>query len=182
MGEFGESVPEVSKESIDNLLHKRRGDVAELAFMHKAISIGFQVAKPWGDVDSFDFIVCHQRMLWRVQVKSVWTRRVGYCVNNAGTNNIPYTVNETDFLVAYLGPEDLWYILPIALLGNRRRIYLSPWSGKATEFKKYIEAWSLFRGEEPPEPEPPKRRSQPKRTSSAPDSVSLEPKFGKLET
>ena len=36
-----------------NLRHaqppKRRGEIAELAFMRKAISLGFGVAKPWGD-------------------------------------------------------------------------------------------------------------------------------------
>jgi len=143
VGEFGEPVQEVPQESIDNLMCKRRGEVAELAFMHKAISTGFRVAKPWGESDPFDFVVCHDKLLSRVQVKSVWTKRVGYCVNNAGTDNSPYTLNETDFLVAYLGPEDLWYILPIAILRGWRRIYLSPCSGKATEFKKYIEAWGL---------------------------------------
>jgi hypothetical protein len=179
VGEFGEPVPEVPQESIDNLICKRRGEVAELAFMHKAISTGFRVAKPWGDSDPFDFVVCHDKLLSRVQVKSVWTKRVGYCVNNAGTDNTPYTLNETDFLVAYLGPEDLWYILPIAILKGRRRIYLSPWSRKATEFKKYIEAWGLFRGEEPPEPEPHKSRRHQRRTPSAPVAGCLELKSWK---
>ena len=30
---------------------KRRGEIAELAFLLKAISLGFGVAKPWGDSD-----------------------------------------------------------------------------------------------------------------------------------
>ena len=34
---------------------KRRGEMAEAAFVAKAISLGFWVAKPWGDSDPFDF-------------------------------------------------------------------------------------------------------------------------------
>ena len=41
----------LSQEAIDILISKRRGEVAELAFMHKVISMGFRVAKPWGDSD-----------------------------------------------------------------------------------------------------------------------------------
>ena len=36
---------------------KRRGEMAEAAFVAKAVSLGFGVAKPWGDSDPFDFIV-----------------------------------------------------------------------------------------------------------------------------
>src|SRR6266853_1411641 len=121
--------------------------------MHKAISMGFQVAKPWGDSDRFDFVVCFGKLLWRAQVKSVWKKKVGYYVNNTGTNNQAYTSDEIDFLVAYLGPEELWYIVPVAALENRNRIYLSPWSQRRSEFARYIEAWCMFRGEQPEEPE-----------------------------
>jgi hypothetical protein len=34
---------------------KRRGEIAELAFLLRAICLGFGVAKPWGDGDRFDF-------------------------------------------------------------------------------------------------------------------------------
>ena len=36
---------------------KRRGEIAELAFMQKAVSLGFGVAKPWGDSERYDFIL-----------------------------------------------------------------------------------------------------------------------------
>jgi len=32
-----------------NITRKRRGEVAEAAFLAKAASLGFGVAKPWGD-------------------------------------------------------------------------------------------------------------------------------------
>ena len=49
---------------------KRRGELAELAFMQKAISLGFGVAKPWGDSDRYDFILDAGGRLSRVQVRS----------------------------------------------------------------------------------------------------------------
>ncbi|PYV75282.1 MAG: hypothetical protein DMG97_06765 [Acidobacteria bacterium] len=47
----------------------RRGEVGELAFMRNAISLGFGVAKPWGDSDHYDFILNLGHLFWRIQVK-----------------------------------------------------------------------------------------------------------------
>ena len=33
---------------------KRKGEIAELVFMFKAISLGFGVAKPWGESDHYE--------------------------------------------------------------------------------------------------------------------------------
>jgi hypothetical protein len=35
---------------------KRRGELAEAAFLLKAQNMGFRVARPWGDSDRYDFI------------------------------------------------------------------------------------------------------------------------------
>ncbi len=69
-----------SKETIESELEhtakldkKNLGELAELAFMRRAASLGFAVAKPWGDSDRYDVIVRFDKMCWRVQVKSVIT-------------------------------------------------------------------------------------------------------------
>jgi PD-(D/E)XK endonuclease len=49
---------------------KRRGEIAELAFIQKAVSLGFGVAKPWGDEDRCDYILDAGGRFWRVQVRS----------------------------------------------------------------------------------------------------------------
>jgi hypothetical protein len=53
---------------------KLQGELIELAFLHKAVSLGFAVAKPYGDSERYDFIVDYRdsidRKLLRVQVKS----------------------------------------------------------------------------------------------------------------
>jgi len=45
---------------------KRRGELSKLAFFYKAASLGFGVAKPWGDSERYDFILDSGQRLWRV--------------------------------------------------------------------------------------------------------------------
>lgn len=126
---------------------KRRGEIAELAFLLKAISLGFGVAKPWGDSDRFDFILTCRLLLWRVQVKSAWCGPP-YRIKGSGVSNIPYTVNEIDFVAGYIIPEDLWYILPLAALGSRKVLNINPHL-RSSPFNGYRDAWGLFRAGDP---------------------------------
>lgn len=141
---------------------KRLGEMAELAFMQKAISMGFGVAKPWGDSDRYDFILNFGRVFWRVQVKSAWKRRVSYWMNGSGFNQMAYTSEDIDFLVAYINPEETWYVFPVEALEARSRFCLSP-RASWTQYNKYREAWGLLRGE--PLPEEPVRLRAPKADS-----------------
>jgi hypothetical protein len=122
---------------------KRRGEIAELAFLLKATSLGFGVAKPWGDSDRFDFILHCPGHLWRVQVKSAWAGPP-YRIKTSGVRNVAYTAHEIDFIVAYIIPEDLWYVVPIADLGLRKGLSLTPYAVNS-KTEKYCDAWSLFR-------------------------------------
>jgi hypothetical protein len=98
---------------------KPLGELAELAFMSKAASLGFGVAKPYGDSERFDFILSWDHRLWRVQVKSPRTARVYEIGAHAcwgGVDTYTYTKNEIDLIVAYVAyvvPEDTWYVFPI---------------------------------------------------------------------
>jgi hypothetical protein len=49
---------------------KRKANWGELAFLHKAASLGFGVAQPYGDKEHYDFILDSGERFWRVQVKS----------------------------------------------------------------------------------------------------------------
>jgi hypothetical protein len=92
---------------------KRHGEVAEARFLAKASSMGFGVAKPWGD-ERYDFIVDSGHCFWRVQVKSTrsWSSR-GYSVKVASAGLKPYDETQIDFVVAYLVPEDVCYVIPV---------------------------------------------------------------------
>src|SRR5947199_1587874 len=86
---------------------KRRGELAELAFMRKAANLGFAVAKPWGDSDRYDVVVRFGKAFLRVQIKSVLAKdrqRKHYRVNSRNSNKNAYTSDEIDFLAAYVFP------------------------------------------------------------------------------
>ena len=127
---------------MSNLHTKQRGELAELAFMSKAVSMGFGVAKPWGDSERYDIILNAGRVLWRVQIKSIF-RRKHLQVSAAGSSGIRYTADEIDFLVVYIGPRDLWYVFPIAAVLHRY-INLCPDSRRGSKHEQYREAWHLF--------------------------------------
>jgi PD-(D/E)XK endonuclease len=126
---------------------KRQGELAELAFMFKAASLGLGVAKPYGETERFDFIVSSGRRLWRVQVKS--TSRAchrHYAIHAHGSRrpNVDlYTKAEIDVIVAYLIPEDAWYVVPIGAIRGRRSLYFYPNGSERglAKFEKYREAW-----------------------------------------
>ena len=124
---------------------KRRGEVAEAAFLIKAATLGFSVAKPWGDSDPYDFIVQSGANCWRVQVKSAYTRyRSGYQTSmTGGTRRRAYTAADIDFLVAYAVPDDVWYVVPVEVFKRVGQIRFYPGS-KKSRYEIYREAWCLM--------------------------------------
>ena len=129
---------------------KRLGEVAEAAFLAKASDLGFGVAKPWGDSDPYDFIVETGGRLWKVQVKSA--HRAGedgsYSFRAHGHSLRAYRADEIDALVAYVVPENAWYVFPVKVVRLLRSLKLFTGSRKRRlKFEKYREAWWILRGE-----------------------------------
>ena len=128
---------------------KKKGEAAELAFMLKAVSLGFGVAKPWGDSERYDFILDTGTRLRRVQVKSTSAMHDGaYCVNAqqyASGNAIAYRTGEIDFLIAQIVPEDCWYVIPLQAILPRKSLRIYPEKDpRGWEYGKYREAWHLI--------------------------------------
>ena len=109
--------------------------------MSKAVSMGFGVAKPWGDSERYDIILNAGRVLWR-QIKSTFAERNCH-VNTCGNRRTPYTADEIDFLVVYVRFRDLWYIFPISAV-QQTYIYVNPESRRRLRNEQYREAWQLF--------------------------------------
>lgn len=130
---------------------KRCGELSELAFMYKAASLGFHVAKPYGDSERYDFILDAGHRLWRVQVKSTNTVLSGfYHVNtqrSTSKGNVPYRPEEVDFVAAHIVPEDAWFVLPVTLVQNRTSVTVPPLGhvGRPHRLAPYREAWDLLR-------------------------------------
>jgi hypothetical protein len=108
----------------------QQGDLGEAAFLHKAASLGFMVAKPWGNAYAFDFIVGAGQNLWRVQVKSgTYSRKGVYHVGvHRSFNHKTYSYSESDFDFAavYLIPEETWYILPVREVVGHTTLHFRP--------------------------------------------------------
>jgi PD-(D/E)XK endonuclease len=135
--------PEPSYATLHN---KHRGELAELAFMRKAASRGYAVSKPWGDCERYDFVVRVGKAFWRVQVKSVRAkalRRPHYSVKTTNCHKLPYSPEDIDFLVAYIFPEDAWYVFPATVAENRKMLYINP-NWKRSKLEKFREAWKLM--------------------------------------
>jgi hypothetical protein len=131
------------------LNNQQRGQLAELVFMRKAASLGLSIAKPWSESERYDFIARVENICWRVQVKSVAAKsplRNYYRVKTSGgtgQKQTPYSTKEIDFLVAYIHPEDLWYVFPAISIEGRQAICVHPGS-KRSRYEQYREAWKLL--------------------------------------
>jgi len=129
------------------LLPKRRGELSELAFFYKAASLGFGVAKPWGDSEPYDFILDSGQRLWRVQLKSAshhFNRRYDVHAKRGKDEKVMYTSADIDILVAYLIPIDVWYVIPVEKI-EKKALYFYPYGGaRHARHEAYREAWGLM--------------------------------------
>ena len=129
---------------------KRCGERSEAAFLHKASSLGFGVAKPWGDSERYDFILDNGSRLLRVQIKSTDTLRANAYETRAtysvGKSRAVYSSGDIDFLVAHIIPLDLWYVLPVrACLPSPMLRFYPHRHNKPMRLEKYREAWHLMK-------------------------------------
>jgi hypothetical protein len=127
---------------------KLQGETAESAFLHRAVSLGLVVSKPWGDSAPYDFIVDNGRSLFRVQVKSVLRpqREDGAYEINAGMGRhvkAAYTRRHIDVLAACILPEDIWYLIPVEAFTPLKTIRLSPHRPHC-RYSTFREAWNLL--------------------------------------
>ena len=131
---------------------KRRGELSELAFAHKAACEGFGVAKPYGDSERFDFILVSRgwpegEKLWRVQIKCSASLINGlYHINPARYSCgsvIAYKPTEVDFVVVYIIPDDSYFIFPIR--DTPTCLALHPKAHPGGIHEPYREAWHLLR-------------------------------------
>jgi hypothetical protein len=136
---------------------KERGEWVELVFMAMAVRLGFRVSKPWGDSSAYDVGIESGERILRVQVKSTDCRtQYGYlCQFKPNARSKPYTLKQVDFFAAYVIPEDVWYLIPAAVLlrgKQKKAVTLLPQNPRHPERYKcegYREAWGLLMPGEP---------------------------------
>jgi hypothetical protein len=133
---------------------KRLGEVAELAFILKATSLSLTPSRPYGDRRPYDFLLECGKHALRIQVKSVFNNRPRdghrFSVNvgqHRGRGRAAYTSEDIDFVVAYVAPQNAWYVIPVDALSGRTFINLYPLGKRRSDgglFEKYREAWHLL--------------------------------------
>lgn len=147
----------MKKKAIPNSQHRTylkhprdKGDWAEMRFMAEATRRGLIVSRPYGAV-AFDFAVCPKKGPFsRVQVKSVWSIHGGcYRIRTSHQRGRLYRRGEIDFIVGYVVPEDVWYIIPISEIRYGSAYFVPHVPGSRARWEKFREAWGLLRGEEP---------------------------------
>jgi hypothetical protein len=128
---------------------KRRGEVAELAFLHRAASLGLIVAKPYGDSARYDFLVDDGKRVWKVQVKSSnaeWQGAYNFNSHRACNGRVvPYRAGEVDLIAGYVPRYEAWYLIPWEAIGSIGGLRVYPHRKSAREkYEKYREGWEVF--------------------------------------
>jgi hypothetical protein len=123
---------------------KRLGEAVEAAFLAKATMLGFPVLKPWGDSRPYDFAVESGRRLWRVQVKCATSHRGTRCSARAAGSEEIYTLEDIDFLAAYVIPKNLWYVVPADAFVPRVTVHFNYGPKTQSDFEIYRETWCLL--------------------------------------
>jgi hypothetical protein len=124
---------------------KGLGEAVEAAFLAKATMLGISVAKPWGDSRPYDFIVdCGPRRLWRMQVKCATSHRGTRCDARAAGSGDLYTLEDIDFLAAYVIKRNLWYVVPADAFVPRATVHFNYGPKSQGMFERYRETWCLL--------------------------------------
>ena len=125
---------------------KVRGEWAEMKFMTCAAEHGLCVSKPWGDSNSYDFVVGRPGHFVAVQVKCtvfISKNGAGYICSVCSSHK-QYRQGAFDFVAAYLVLEDVWYIIPEKETRGKWAISLRTQCDES-RYEKYLEAWDLLR-------------------------------------
>jgi hypothetical protein len=120
------------------------GGVGGVSVCGRASERGLPVSKPWGESESYDFVVGRPGKFVGVQVKSTTIENGGGYVCVIRKQGKPYTSGSFDFVAAYVVPEDVWYIIPVRDIGGRENMSLCSNSPR-NENERYREAWHLLR-------------------------------------
>jgi len=131
---------------------KITGERSEAAFLNRAASLGFGVAKPWGDSRRYDFILDNGTGLHRVQVKCTESIRMRAYETRAtytvGKGRAVYTRADVDFIAAHVVPLDIWYIIPVEICTPQPMLRFYPHrQAKKMRLEPYREAWHLLQSE-----------------------------------
>jgi hypothetical protein len=128
-----------------------RGAWAELYFMVLAMTYGLKVSSPYGGFGPYDVgVESGIGPVLRVQVKCTLfeyhagSYGVAIHTRNGARGLRGYLPGTVDFFALYVVPTDDWYIVPYAVVGNRKASLNFKPGVKKQKYEKYREAWHLL--------------------------------------
>jgi hypothetical protein len=121
---------------------KARGEWGESVFMVR-VEQGLPVSRPWGDSNSFDFVVGKPGRFVSVQVKSTTVKNGGWYVCRAPAQ-CEVCARSVRFRGSLRHSGRCVVHIPAKKLAGRGYVTLCPNSGGAN-FEEYREAWHLLR-------------------------------------
>lgn len=127
--------------------HRRyQAEAAELRFHALALEQGLLVSKPSVST-RYDFILDNGKRLDRVQVKATYSKNPSHTAYSLliRPRARSYTADQIDFLVAYVAPEDTWYIVPVTALAQTKHMLVFPQNEASRgRYERFREAWHLL--------------------------------------
>lgn len=115
------------------------GDLTAARVTVALLARGYEVLKPITDRLPYDLAISWFRRNIRLQVRTAYSRRNGFCVSLQKYKKVRFSVDDCDFILAHIPERDLTYVLPIEELGHCE-IILRPDNPKS-KWAKYKEAW-----------------------------------------
>ena len=122
-----------------------------MEFYLKAYKKDFRISVPFGESAKYDLILDSGKKLHRVQVKSVGVKdtkrrnnRYHISVSYGRPTKHQYTKDQVDFVICYVIPEDVWYIIPVEILQSVRISLFPDRDIDGGNYERFKEAWSSF--------------------------------------
>lgn len=108
--------------------------------------------RPHGENERYGFVVDSGKRFWRVQVKSSYCiYRGAYRARCHRASAKLYKADEIDFVVAYVVPLSIWYVIPAnCVIGSVWVAFYPSGCQQGGRFECYREAWHLMAGHASP--------------------------------
>ena len=125
------------------------GEISESVFLSKALQFGVSVSCPWGDCQSYDFIVDNFSKLYKVQVK---TATKDHRKNNVyrvkcskGSKvKVKYSNKEVDILACYIVDTGDLYLIPIEFIKSMSVGLYPGVINSVGQYEKFKNNWDVF--------------------------------------
>ena len=135
---------------------KQKGDIAEQAAILKALKLGWEVLRPFGDRLPYDLVFDVNGKLVKVQVKAAWFdhQKGNYVVDNRRTKTNRrqmvrenYQENDFDIALIYLEQIDIFYVMPVEVFisyGSEIHFVEEEKRQRKPRSAGFRERWELF--------------------------------------